>query len=790
MHLQTENLCDLIHHPLGEIDDAVERLAALIPSQGPIKDFIHHNTLHSFQNQEFGHALTDAAHLFGTDLSQLLPEPLKRNFSRTYRGLAATGIRFARRQTFDYDVDQELLPQMIRCAAAYFDQGLSIYPFPISNLESLGLFEAIERLVDQSWLPLMPFRSTRSRELLAAPAKDAIHSALSILTIPELYMRYLSEVLLALPGWAGLVRSCEENPQLLTRRRQAKLMDWLALFLTMEVGYLEWRCPEALSASWRNSHKGISHTDRKTPEKRLLAMEIEADLNRQEWQTYSSLLAHTSSAAFNRPPKANSAHTQVITCIDDREFSFRGILEREDSGIATFGAPGFFAVDCYFQDDKASQPIKHCPVPVNPKHLLRLHLPKKNPQNRRGAWQNESPSLLRGLFITQLFGLPAGIKLLLGVLSPKLVERRALDRLPKNFALEVISDHMRTNGEGLQLGYTVDQAVARVSGLLRTIGLIQGFAPLVCVVGHGASSVNNPYFSAYDCGACSGRPGGLNAYAFCQMINHPVVRERLREQGIDIPDSTRFIPLLHDTTADRLEVVGNDCIVPQWQELLDRLMTTAERELQKNALFRCRQFSLSGKNLSAAKAHEHVELRSVAWFEPRPEYNHATNISCVIGRRHLTSGYNSERAVFLHSYDPTTDLDGKWLSGVLAAVIPVCGGINLEYFFSRIDPEVYGAGSKLPHNVAGLVGVMTGLESDLRTGLPQQMTEIHEPLRLLILVEQSPAIVSKALHSIQHLMSWLDNRWVWLVAQDPNTAAQTVYRRGEFVEMEAFLATL
>ena len=68
---------------------------------------------------------------------------------------------------------------------------------------------------------------------------------------------------------------------------------------------------------------------------------------------------------------------------------------------------------------------------------------------------------------------------------------------------------------------------------------------------------------------------------------------------------------------------------------------------------------------------------------------------------------------------------------MLAAVIPVCAGINLEYFFSRIDPRRYGAGTKLPHNVNGLLGVCNGIEGDLLTGLPTQMTEIHDPVRLL-----------------------------------------------------------
>src|SRR5262249_58861843 len=93
------------------------------------------------------------------------------------------------------------------------------------------------------------------------------------------------------------------------------------------------------------------------------------------------------------------------------------------------------------------------------------------------------------------------------------------------------------------------------------------------------------------------------------------------------------------------------------------------------------------------------------------------------------------------SYDPTRDLDGADLVRLLAAVTPVLAGINLEYFFGYVDPTGYGCGTKLPHNVTGLLGVMDGAQSDLRTGLPWQLLEIHEPVRLAVAIEAKPEIV-------------------------------------------------
>jgi uncharacterized protein YbcC (UPF0753/DUF2309 family) len=38
-------------------------------------------------------------------------------------------------------------------------------------------------------------------------------------------------------------------------------------------------------------------------------------------------------------------------------------------------------------------------------------------------------------------------------------------------------------------------------------------------------------------------------------------------------------------------------------------------------------------------------------------------------------------------------------------VTPVCSGINLQYFFSYVDPPGWGSGTKLPHNITSLLGV-------------------------------------------------------------------------------------
>ena len=119
---------------------------------------------------------------------------------------------------------------------------------------------------------------------------------------------------------------------------------------------------------------------------------------------------------------------------------------------------------------------------------------------------------------------------------------------------------------------------------------------------------------------------------------------------------------------------------------------------------------------------------------------------CVVGRRSLSKQLFLDRRSFLNSYDYQIDASGDYLAVILGQVAPVAGGINLEYYFSRVDNQKLGAGSKLPHNVMGLIGVANGIDGDLRPGLPSQMIEVHDPIRLLAVVEHYPEVVKKAIY--------------------------------------------
>jgi uncharacterized protein YbcC (UPF0753/DUF2309 family) len=113
-------------------------------------------------------------------------------------------------------------------------------------------------------------------------------------------------------------------------------------------------------------------------------------------------------------------------------------------------------------------------------------------------------------------------------------------------------------------------------------------------------------------------------------------------------------------------------------------------------------------------------------------------------------------------------------------VIPVCAGISLEYYFSCVDVAVLGCGSKLPHNIASLLGVMEGAASDLRPGLSYQMIEIHEPLRLLFVIETTPAAMLTIMDRNPTIGRLVRNGWVQLATLDPDGPTIQLFRSGEF----------
>jgi uncharacterized protein YbcC (UPF0753/DUF2309 family) len=252
------------------------------------------------------------------------------------------------------------------------------------------------------------------------------------------------------------------------------------------------------------------------------------------------------------------------------------------------------------------------------------------------------------------------------------------------------------------------------------------------------------------------------------MANNPEARQRLRESGIDIPSDTHFVAAQINTTTDRVELLDLEDVPATHRRDLARLREDLQEAGMRTSQERYARLPDGHAGVRLDQAWQRVQTRSADWSQVRPEWGLSNNAAFLIGPRRLSKGLNLSGRVFLHSYDWRLDPSGSWLEMILTGPQLVCEWIALEHYFSTVDNNVHGSGSKVYHNVVGRLGVMSGPWSDLRVGLAQQTVmngtkPFHEPMRLLTVIDAPRERLDALIARHQLLQHYYRNEWVHLV---------------------------
>lgn len=748
-------------------------------------------------------------------------------------------------QRTGHDIDRLVNAELTRLCAAYLDQGFASWQLPHRDE---GLLVAYQHLIGTScpverWMAGLPQELARVAGQGGSPLTSIAESLTDLGIGTAERGEYITQTLLALKGWAGMLWQMETNGEWTVRpARENTLLEYLAVRLILErlalatvardqLGYrgplsqLRAECGPPSTPSMSLERRAFqvfqlaqlrcwspAELDRLSPaEWRKLFTELDSFNEMRRRRLYhlayerryrNQTLDALAIFSQRRPERLQDDTTarppyQVVCCIDDREESFRRHIEEVDPTAETFAMAGYFGVAMYYRGATEAHYRPLCPISIKPRHYV-AEVPvfsldgsgtrQEIARRRMGRLSHHLHLQTRtaaGGFVVGLLGAIASLPLVLRILFPRATAkvsglfRRAVDPVQTQLRIERTTPNPGPEDESL--GYSIEEMADIVEGGLRAMGMTRNIAPLVFIMGHSSVSMNNPHEAAYDCGACGGGRGGPNARAFAAMANEPRVRAMVAQRGVVIPYDVYFVGGSHNTCDGSLTYYDLERLPQSKWGLFAQAKLKLDIARARDAHERCRRFESAPFSLPPEGALRHVENRSQDLSQARPEYCHATNAVGFVGRRSRTRGLFMDRRTLLTSYDPTTDDEQtSVLAGLLSGVVPVCAGINLEYYFSAVDAASYGCGSKLPHNVAALVGVMEGAESDLRPGLSIQMIEIHEPLRILFVVETTPTAMLSIMDRNPAINRLVRNQWIQLSVLDPYSDQIQVFANGKF----------
>lgn len=765
-----------------KIDAAVDSACARMAPLWPLRTFVAVNPFLGFTDRPFEEACAALRRIARVDIlprgEKAEPEGVGAPASATVATVAeildrlSEGDRQASRTVF-------MIDEISRWCAAYFDEGQAVWRTPSRRLGLyLGWKAAMTHDRNAEAMGVRGFRAT----VASAPddPRAAVAAVVDALGIPARAVEdYLFRALYDVRGWAGFARQ-KAWTAALHGGADDSLVDLLAVRVVWGHALFKAQQSPAFAAAWREAMAAAARSpaDARAGEDAKIAQGL-ACLQRLEGAYQERLLA-----ALSRPPSAAAVTRPSLTaafCIDVRSEPFRRALEAACPGAETLGFAGFFGFPIEYVPLGQAHGGAQCPVLLTPKFVVREGVKGADAKDeaqvlglrrlrRRAfkAWKAFKLSAVSSFSFVETAGLLFGFKLVgdaLGLTRP--VAHPRSDGIAPDVARRLGPHLAAETRDGRITGFDARQRIDMAEAALRAMSLMDGFARLVLLAGHGSSTVNNPHSAGLDCGACGGHTGEANARVAAAILNDPTVREGLATRGVIVPGDTWFVAGLHDTTTDDVALFDLEQAPATHSPDLAQLKTRLAEAGAHARLQRAARLGLAPD----ARAHAAIYGRAQDWSQVRPEWGLAGCAGFIAAPRDATRGLDLGGRAFLHAYDWRADKSFATLELIMTAPLVVASWINLQYYGSTVDNAAFGAGDKVLHNVVGAIGVLEGNGGDLKAGLPLQSLHdgrrfVHEPVRLTTVLAAPIGAVDSVLAKHASVRDLVDNGWLHLFAHD------------------------
>ncbi|MFO1256886.1 MAG: putative inorganic carbon transporter subunit DabA [Gammaproteobacteria bacterium] len=725
------------------IQSSIEEAANILPDVWPLQSFIALNPLWGLKEKPFRKALSLIREYLPIKGFLSINEYLDLQNRNSISGLALKQSLLEAGVALDEIQFKDFSMQLIDQKIEYSKSESSVCVFPISIRDELQRF--ISRFFEEKnkanpnnlniwrcWMQEQSLTNVKYQAFIEKLPNEpllALQTVLSKLEIDSLSLTQLFQYLLTcLPGWHGLIKWIESRNTETLFPKHSSLTE-IALI---------WCCYAYIEkVSFKNIRLYKSSDLSTLP---LSLEDAQAIWQRAFELTYQdALLASINQNSSN----ATKPSAQFIFCIDVRSEALRRHLENVDD-YETFGYAGFFGTTFWLKKTGSSSFQPQAPALIEPNMIVQESTQQTFFSKLKLLLNQMLSNSKKNKFSTFAFFEVIGSYLILPLLQKTFAPKLGFKKTNQNYSYS----------HSFLAPSQIDETASNMAAFLKTIGITTRFAPIVVICGHQAKTVNNPYHASFECGACGGHSGKLNAKMTCDILNHPQIRSLLAQKNVFIPDETIFVPAVHETTTDELII---DSTGLQDDAHLKRIGNSI-----KDALL----------NLKSEKQREHAfaqedDNKAYHYAELIPELGLLNNAAIIIGPRRLTANANLNGRVFLHSYEWEQDPDGHILENILKGPMIVAHWINAQYYFSTTDPDIYGAGNKAIHNIVSNLGVISGNQSDLKIGLPLQSLfyqnkRIHDPLRLLVVIEAPSNIISAILNRNPDIKSLFDHQWLTL----------------------------